>query len=223
MKISLKKLKTTTLSALAERLVSASKSGKYTLIITENPLLKAIEEEYRIYNELVNKQVYSGKGKEVAEADEARDESFNTMKTYLKGFAGMKLLPNHSDAVALYEIFKQNDLNLDKKSYADQSVLLDKLISELDKSENKERLKRLNLDTAFTDLKTKQETFSRLISEQTEANTELRLTKSASAVRKDLERVIRDYLGFITAMKSQPDYKELYTELSEVVKAIKNS
>lgn len=223
MKIALSQLKTTTLSALAERLVSASKSGKYTLIITENPLLKAIEEEYRIYNELVNKQVYSGKGKAVAEADEARDEAFNTMKTYLKGFAGMKLLPNHSDAVALYEIFKQNDLNLDKKSYADQSVLLDKLIAELDKSENKERLKRLNLDTAFADLKTKQETFSSLISEQTEANTELRLTKSASAVRKDLERVIRDYLGFITAMKSQPDYKELYTELSEVVKSIKNS
>ena len=223
MKIALSQLKTTTLSALAERLVSASKSGKYTLSITENPLLKAVEEEYRIYNELVNKQVYSGKGKEVAEADEARDEAFNTMKTYLKGFAGMKLLPNHSDAVVLYEIFKQNDLNLDKKSYADQSVLLDKLISELDKSENKERLKRLNLDTAFADLKTKQETFSRLISEQTEANTELRLTKSASAVRKDLERVIRDYLGFITAMKSQPDYKELYTELSEVVKSIKNS
>lgn len=108
----------------------------------------------------------------------------------------MKLLPNHSDAVALYEIFKQNDLNLDKKSYADQSVLLDKLIAELDKSENKERLKRLNLDTAFADLKTKQETFSRLISEQTEANTELRLTKSASAVRKDLGSVIRNYLGF---------------------------
>lgn len=223
MKIALSQLKTITLSALAERLVSASKSGKYTLVITENPLLKAVEKEYRTYNELVNKQVYSGKGKAVAEADEARDESFNTMKTYLKGFAGMKLLPNHSDAVALYEIFKQNDLNLDKKSYADQSVLLDKLISELDKSENKERLKRLNLDTAFTDLKTKQETFSSLISEQTEANTELRLTKSASAVRKDLERVIRDYLGFITAMKSQPDYKELYTELSEVVKSIKNS
>lgn len=223
MKVNIARLKTTTLSALAERLVSASKSGKYTLIITENPLLKAIEEEYRIYNELVNKQVYSGKGKEVAEADEARDEAFNTMKTYLKGFVGMKLLPNHSDAVALYEIFKQNDLNLDKKSYADQLVLLDKLIAELEKVENIDRLARLNLDTSFIDLKTKQETFSSLISEQTEANTELRLTKSASAVRKDLERVIRDYLGFITAMKSQPDYKELYTELSEVVKAIKNS
>lgn len=223
MKIALSQLKITTLSALAERLVSASKSGKYTLIITENPLLKAIEEEYRIYNELVNKQVYSGKGKAVAEADEARDEAFNTMKTYLKGFVGMKLLPNHSDAVALYDIFKQNDLNLDKKSYADQSVLLDKLIAELEKVENIDRLARLNLDTSFIDLKTKQEAFSSLISEQTEANTELRLTKSASAVRKDLERVIRDYLGFITAMKSQPDYKELYTELSEVVKAIKNS
>lgn len=223
MKIALSQLKTTTLSALAERLASASKNGKYTIGITEHPLLKALEEEYKNYNSLINKQVYSGKGKAVAEADEARDEAFNMMKTYLKGFAGMKLLPNHSDAVALYEIFKQNDLNLDKKSYADESVLLDKLISELEKTENKEKLTRLNLDTSFANLKTKQEAFSRLISEQTEANTELRLTKSASTVRKGLERVIRDYLGFITAMKSQPDYKELYTELNEVVKTIKNS
>lgn len=223
MKITLSQLKTATLSALAERLIVASKEGKFTISVSENPLLKAIEEEYKIYKELVNKQAYSGKGKAVAEADEARDKAFVAIKNYLKGFVGIELLPNHNIAVALYEVFKQNDLNLNKKSYADQSVLLDKLIAELEKSENKEKLKKLSLELAFADLKTKQETFSRLVSEQTEANTELRLTKSASAVRKDLERVIRDYLNFITAMKSQPDYKELYTELSEVVKEIRNS
>lgn len=223
MKITLSQLKTTTLSALAGRLVEASKNRKFTISISENPLLKAIEDEHNIYKELVNKQVYSGKGKEVAQADEARDKAFVAIKNYLKGFVGIELLPNHNIAVALYEVFKQNDLNLNKKSYADQSVLLDKLIAELEKSENKEKLKKLSLELAFADLKTKQETFSRLVSEQTEANTELRLTKSASAVRKDLERVIRDYLNFITAMKSQPDYKELYTELSEVVKEIRNS
>lgn len=223
MKANISRLKTTTLSALAERLVSASKSGKYSLAITENPLLIALETEYKAYKDLVNKQVYSGKGKEVAEADEARDKAFKAIKTYLKAFAGLTLLPHYSDAVALYEVFKQNDLNLDQKSYADQSVLLDKLISELDKPENKEKLNHLNLASAFADLKRKQEVFSGLISQQTEANTELRLIKSASTVRKDLERAIRDYLGFITAMKSQPDYQAPYTELNEVVKEIRNS
>ncbi len=223
MKVNIARLKTTTLSALAERIVVASKNGKYTLAVSEHPLLNAVEVENNNYKLLLNKQTYSGKGQKVAELDEARDKSYNAMKTYLKSYMGMPTLPNYEDAVALYDVFKQNNLNLDKKSYADQSVLLDKLISELDKSENKERLTRLNLATAFADLKTKQESFSHLISEQTEANAELRLTKSASAVRKDLERVIRDYLGFITAMKSQPDWSALYTELSEVVKGIRNS
>lgn len=223
MKISLKKLKTTTLSALAERIVVASKSGKYTLAVSEHPLLNAVEVENNNYKLLLNKQAYSGKGQKVAELDEARDKSYSAMKTYLKSYIGMPTLPNYKDAVALYDVFKQNNLSLDKKSYADQSVLLNKLIADLDKTENKERLTRLNLVTAFADLKTKQESFSHLISEQTEANTELRLTKSASAVRKDLESVVRDYLGFITAMKSQPDWSALYTELSEVVKEIRNS
>lgn len=223
MKINIARLKTTTLAALAERVVVASKSGKYTLSVSEHPLLNAVEVEKNNYNLLLNKQVYSGKGEKVAALDEARDKSYKAMKTYLKSYIGMPTLPNYEDAVALYDVFKQNNLNLDKKSYADQSVLLDKLIADLDKTENKERLTRLNLATAFADLKTKQETFSHLISEQTEANAELRLTKSASAVRKDLERVIRDYLGFITAMKSQPDWSALYTELSEVVKGIRNS
>lgn len=223
MKISLSQLKTTTLSALAERIVVASKSGKYTLSVSEHPLLNALETEKNNYNLLLNKQVYSGKGQKVAELDEARDKSYNAMKIYLKSYIGMPTLPNYEDAVALYDVFKQNNLNLDKKSYADQSVLLNKLIADLDKTENKERLTRLNLAAAFADLKTKQETFSHLISEQTEANAELRLTKSASAVRKDLESVIRNYLGFITAMKSQSDWGALYTEMSEVVKEIRNS
>lgn len=223
MKISLSKLKTTTLSALAERIVVASKSGKYTLSVSQHPLLNALEMEKNNYKLLLNKQVYSGKGQKVAELDEARDKSYNAMKIYLKSYIGMPTLPNYEDAVALYDVFKQNNLNLDKKSYADQSVLLDKLIADLDKTENKQRLTRLNLAAAFADLKTKQETFSHLISEQTEANAELRLTKSASAVRKDLESVIRNYLGFITAMKSQPDWSALYTEMSEIVKEIRNS
>ena len=223
MKIALSQLKTVTLSALAERLVGASKGGKYSISVIGHPLLRAIEEENSNYKQLVNKQAYSGKGKEVAEADEERDKAFTAMKNYLKSFAGMALLPNYSDAAELYEVFKQNDLNLDKKSYADESVLLEKLITELEKPENRDNLRRLNLENVLNDLKMKQEKFSHLISEQTEANTELRLTQSASAVRKKLEQVIRDYLGFVTAMKSQPEWKDLYTELNEVVKEIRNS
>lgn len=223
MKISLKKLKNTTLAALAERIVSASKNGKFTITVTNHPLLNAVETENESYKQLINKQTYSGKGREVAKADETRDRLFNAIKAYLKGFVGLELLPNHKDAVVLYEVFRKNDFNLDKKSYADQSVLLDKLLVDLELAENKTKADNLNLTEALAELKSAQRIFSQLLSEQTEANTELRLTQSASSVRKSLETAIRDYLNFVSAMRSLPEWNSLYTELSEVVKEIRNS
>lgn len=60
MKINLARLKTTTLSALAETFSIKRQKVGNTLIIAENPLLKALEEEYKTYKELsINKQVYN--------------------------------------------------------------------------------------------------------------------------------------------------------------------
>lgn len=159
----------------------------------------------------------------MAKADKERDKVFAGLKNYLRACAGVPLLPNATLAVELYEVFKLNDIALDKKSYADQSVLLNKLIEDLEKSENKTKLAKLHLEATFEDLKAKQTAFETLIASQTEANAELRLTKSASAIRQDLENAIRNYLNFVTAMKSQPEWTILYTELNEVVKEIRNS
>lgn len=222
MKIAISNLKTTTLASLAERVMAVSKSGKYT-VANEHPLLKAIETEYDLYKNSVGKASFSGKGESVAKADKERDKVFAGLKNYLRACAGVPLLPNATLAVELYEVFKLNDIALDKKSYADQSVLLNKLIEDLEKSENKTKLAKLHLETTFEDLKAKQTAFETLVSSQTEANAELRQTKSASAIRNDLEKAIRNYLNFVTAMKSQPEWTALYTELNEVVKEIRNS
>lgn len=222
MKIALSQLKTTTLASFAERLLTISNSGKYS-VVKDNPLLNLVQKEYEVYKESISKPAFSGKGQSVAQADLARDKAYSGLKKYLKSCEDVPLLPNADLAAELYQIFKENDLSLDKKSYADQSVLLNKLIAELEKSENKEKLKKLNLETTFSDLKEKQTTFETLVSTQTEANAELRQTKSASAIRKDLEKAIKAYLMFITAMKDQADYTALYTELNELVKQIKNS
>lgn len=222
MKIAISNLKTTTLARLAERIMAVSKSEKHT-VANEHPLLKDIEVEYDLYKHSVGKASFSGKGKSVAKADKERDKVFSGLKNYLKACAGVPLLPNVALAVELYEVFKLNDLALNKKSYADQSVLLNKLIENLEKAENKTKLAKLHLDTTFEDLKAKQKAFEMLIASQTEANAELRQTKSASAIRNDLEKAIRNYLNFVTAMKSQPEWTALYTELNEVVKEIRNS
>lgn len=222
MKITISNLKTTTLAGLAERILTVSKSEKHT-VANEHPLLKAIETEYDLYKHSVGKASFSGKGESVAKADKERDKVFAGLKNYLRACSGVPLLPNATLAVELYEVFKLNDIALDKKSYADQSILLNKLIAELEKEEHKEKLVKLNLGTSFADLKAKQMAFETLISSQTEANAELRKTKSASAIRNDLEKAIRNYLNFVTAMQSLPEWSTLYTELNEVVKEIRNS
>ncbi len=47
--------------------------------------------------------------------------------------------------------------------------------------------------------------------------------KSASGTRKDLEKSLKSFLNLITAMKDVTDWKLLYADTDELVKAAKNS
>ena len=46
---------------------------------------------------------------------------------------------------------------------------------------------------------------------------------SASAIRKDLEKVLKSYINLITAMKDVQGWELLYSDMNELVKAAKNS
>ena len=213
----LNRISTVALAALAEDVIKASKEGKH--IISEiSPLLSALEQEYNTYKDAFVKQTYSGKGKELAKLDEERDDVFSQMRNYLKAFSEAKFVPHHEEAKELYEILKQHDLGLDRKSYAEETALLKKLIESLNDPNNQSKLRAVGLDMTYEELKRKQMDFERLYSEQIEANAELRMEKSASALRKDLENTLRNYLKYIDAMKSVPNYKELYYELNELLK-----
>lgn len=222
MKISVTNLKTTTLASLVERLVAVSKSGKYPEV-ENHPLLEIIETNYGSYKTLLGKVSFSGKGESVASADKERGSVFSGLKNYLKACAGVPLLPNASLASGLYEIVQKHGKDLNKKSYSDQTILLNRIIEELSKAENQEKLSKLKLENTFNELKAKQSAFEKLISHQTEANAELRQTKSASEIRKDLEKSVRNYLNFIASMEALPEWLPLYSEVKEIVKAIRNS
>ena len=131
----------------------------------------------------------------------------------------LSIVKDYSEqAKELYEILKQHDLGLDRKSYAEETALLKKLIESLNNPNNQSKLRAVSLDMTYEELKRKQMDFERLYSEQIEANAELRMEKSASSLRKDLENTLRNYLKYIDAMKSVPNYKELYYELNELLK-----
>ena len=120
-------------------------------------------------------------------------------------------------------VFKIHGLDLDKLSYSAETAQMKKLIEELEKPETLNKLSALNLETIFNQLKTAQADFEAIYAEQAEANADLRQLPSASAIRKNLEVALKNYLNLLTAMKSVENWKLIYADINEIVKAAKNS
>ena len=222
MKITLQKLSTKDLATLAQRIINSSKNGNYT-VVENHELLITIEEKYNVYDKVYAKLTFSGKGQTVAEADRTRDHLFSGMKQFLKGYEKLPSIDNYQIAMDVLSVFKIHGLDLDKLSYSAETAQMKKLIEELEKPETLNKLSALNLETIFNQLKTAQADFEAIYAEQAEANADLRQLPSASAIRKNLEVALKNYLNLLTAMKSVENWKLIYADINEIVKAAKNS
>ncbi|SDL98170.1 DUF6261 family protein [Chryseobacterium taihuense] len=222
MKIALTKLSTKDLATLAQRIITNIQSGKYP-VISNHPLTAALQASYTEYDQVYTKQIYSGKGKDVATADHERDVTYTNLKAFLNGYRKLSSAPNYQLAEDLYGIFKTFGLNLDRLSYSSQTAQMKKLIEELETPENTLKITALSLTAAFSDMKARHENFELLFADQAEANADLRQMTSASAIRKDLEKNLKTYLGLLTAMKDVPGWQLLYSDTNELVKAARNS
>lgn len=216
MRISLRKIKTKNLAVLAQQVIQASKTGAYKLS-TDHVLLTKLESESREYNEVYTKPAYSLKGREVQEADAARTKAYRRLRAYVKAYGEIPSLPDYEEAVALYQVMRRFDIK--EMNYAEKSAEMKLLVKELEKPEHAERFKKLKLKPAFDELKTLYEGFEDLYAEQASANAALRATPSATAIRQRLERALRDYIDYLTAMRSQEGWEMIYSEVNELVKA----
>lgn len=222
MKISLVRLSTKDLATLAQRIISNIQSGKYP-VISNHPLTATLQTSYTEYDQVYTKQIYSGKGKDVATADQERDVAYTNLKAFLNGYRKLSTAPNYQSAEDLYSVFKTFGLNLDRLSYSSQTAQMKKLIEELETPQNQQNISLLSLNPAFTEMKTKHENFEAIFADQADANADLRNQSSASAIRKDLEKNLKAYLNLLTVMKEVQGWELLYTDTNELVKAAKNS
>ncbi|MDP9954974.1 hypothetical protein J2X97_000611 [Epilithonimonas hungarica] len=222
MKITLRKLSTKDLATLAQRTINTSESGNYP-VIDGHPLLAEIKLKYADYDAVYTKMTFSGKGNDVANANRERDIAYTTLKAFLNSYRKMVTLPSYQSAEDLYQIFKQFGLNLDRMSYSSQTAQMKKLIEELEKAENFQKIKDLKLTAAFDDMKDRQADFEKIFAVQAGANADLRNQKTASGIRKDLEKSLKSFLNLITAMKDVADWQLFYADVNELVKAAKNS
>jgi len=222
MKISLVRLSTKDLATLAQRIMTNIQSGKYP-VISNHPLTATLQTSYNEYDVVYTKQIYSGKGQDVANADHERGVAYTNLKAFLNGYRKLQSAPNYQSAEDLYGVFKTYGLNLDRLSYSSQTAQMKKLIEELETPDNLQKIALLSLTPAFTEMKTKHEDFETLYADQAEANADLRQMTSASAIRKDLEKNLKAYLNLLTVMKEVQGWELLYTDTNELVKAAKNS
>lgn len=222
MKIALTQLSTKDLATLAQRILSNAQSGKYP-VIDNHPLVGALASSYTEYDKVYTKQIYSGKGVDVATADRERDIAYANLKSFLNGYRKLPSAANYQLAEDLYGIFKTFGLNLDRLSYSSQTAQMKKLIEVLETTENKQKITLLSLDAAVEEMKAKQDSFEIVFAEQAKANADLRQMTSASAIRKELEKTLKTYMSLLTAMNSVPGWELLYSDTNELVKAAKNS
>ena len=217
MKITFGKISTKELAALAERVINSSENGKYT-VVENHELLLEIKNEYENYDKVYNKSSFSGKGVDVAAADEARDKVFSNLKDFLKSYSKMTSMANFEDADALYNVLKKTGLNIHRNNYAEQTALMKKLIEDLSTEENLEKISALNLMSVYDNLRAAQSRFERLYAEQAEANAELRILPSASDIRTNLQKDLDNYFKLLSAMKKVPGWEMIYVEINELVK-----
>jgi hypothetical protein len=222
MRITLSHLTNSILGSLADQAITTSRKPQYN-VVTNNPLLSTLDTEYTGFIAVFGKQAFSGMGTSVEKADMLRDGAFGGMKTILQGYIKLPGFEYQQDAIDLFSIFQQRGLGLNTFSYADQSTEMDKLISELSKPENRVKLERLHMGNHFETMRTAEADFKNIFSEQLGANASLRMTQSASSTRHNLEAALRNYFGVVEGMKNIIGWKELHTELSELVKTIRNS
>lgn len=220
MKIVLSRLSTKELATLTELVLSISKSGKYKMI-EKNDLLKKVEETFAQYSEVYSKLTYSGKGKTVAAADKKRDKLYAGMRDFLKGYIRLEVLEHTSSAKMIYEVFKKFGLNISQLNYVEATAQYRKFLEELSEPIYTEHLENLALTSVLELIKQAQVEFDAIYSEQIAINSELRNIPSASSSRGDLEKMLRAYFTYISAMVSNADFLALKNEISELVKSVK--
>ena len=220
-KVPFSSLTTTNLGSLGNRVIEASERTANETI-TANPLLDETRNKAEVYNAVVLKRIYSGMGTTVEGADLFRDRVYHNLKRMLQGFAGFTDSARGKAAAALLRVFDEAG-GIYGLSYADESMVLSKLIGMLDTDENRAHFTLLGIGEEAQLLSEAQSNFEQVFFEQVEANADLRKSPSASSIRHELEDALRNYFAFVSAMRRIEPWRALYLSFKELAKAARLS
>lgn len=216
MSTSLSRLSVFALSSFASEVIEYS-DQKAPGLVANHPLLTVLKSDYALLFAALGKLTYSGKGKEVAQADVNRREMYLSLRFVLRGYAKAK---GHSGQKAAKELLRLFDLKGKKvfqDSYLVKSNDMTHLVAALSKPEQLARIEALGLAELVALLKEACAAFDEKYYAQIAANAELHSAPSATSLRKQLELSLRNYLSYIKAMSTVDDNWNLFYHYSEEV------
>lgn len=221
LRINYGRLSTKVLGNLSNRVIAVSSVYAATLL-KDNPLLEVLKTNNDHYQQVLVKNIYSGLGDPVAQADLVRDRLYRAFRRMLQGLTVFSDTARGQAARALLTIFEESG-DVNNLSYADQNIVMQTLLKRMDRPENTAHLNILGLLDEYTALKNAQMAFEKISAEQTDANSALRQQASASGIRRNLERSLRDLFSLVSAMENVPEWKDLYHDLNELIKEARQS
>jgi hypothetical protein len=208
-------LSTKKLDNLAEQTILLSEQNANREIVT-HPLFLSVKSSYEPYHANVIKPTFSGLGPEVAQLNLLRDNCHGGLKRVLRGFLAFSDTPKGKAAKQLLGYFDETG-SIARLGYAEENVVLEKLIEKLNLPEARELIALLDLRQEVDQLIQRQADFESLYLRQIDANSGLRQQLSATTLRRELGNDLRNYYGYISVMSGIEPWKDIYADLKELI------
>ena len=187
-----------------------------------NVLFLKAETELNAYSPLVLKAFTTGMGKEENAAMKLVQSNYRRFTKMVEAHAEFPDTEKGKAAVALQPVIKRaGKLYNEKKGHVSASV--ENLLAELLKPEPTTHIETLGLATETEELRAAKTEFDTVSGKRLDARSDLRQAGNASAGRRKLEKALKNYLRFVTAMRDVDGWQDLYSDLNEVMKAARLS
>ena len=214
--ISLSKVTTKNLDYLGEQTIALSAINSNSDIVA-NVLFQQLKTTHAQYNQVVIKKTYSGLGEDLKNLDLTRDRFYSSIVRIVDAFAVFDGTAKQASAQLLQKVISETGA-INGLSYAAESIVLNKLTERFSVPDVQSAISTLGIGEEVTKLADTQKQFDTLYTEQLDANSDLRQQSSASAMRKELESVLRSYYALVSAMSAVEPWKDIYSDLTELLK-----
>ena len=214
--ISLSKVTTKNLDYLGEQTIALSAINSNSDIVA-NVLFQQLKTTHAQYNQVVIKKTYSGLGEDLKNLDLTRDRFYSSIVRIVDAFAVFDGTAKQAPAQLLQKVISETGA-INGLSYAAESIVLNKLTERFSVPDVQSAISTLGIGEEVTKLADTQKQFDTLYTEQLDANSDLRQQSSASAMRKELESVLRSYYALVSAMSAVEPWKDIYSDLTELLK-----